>query len=200
MVSSGKVFSLTNVGALRWTQSLPSTSSSMGSAIGAEGIYLFWGTPANGARKLNFKGEVVLDAALSFPYGGKGVVSSSEIIYFPSVKLNKNLEVLARVPQSLGGYLSNIVIDANENLYIASNLENTHVLMALNNDLTKRASLIDSYVCIKKSRNNQRRLPDCVRSGYGQSLRSRIFNSRVKRGYDKMIYIEFVKESEVKSL
>ncbi|MCR8981582.1 hypothetical protein [Brevibacillus laterosporus] len=142
VASFGKVFSLTNAGAPRWMQSLPNTSGLIGSAIGAEGIYLFWSAPANGARKLNFKGEVVLDATLSFPYAGKGVVSSGEIIYFPSAKISKNLEVLARVPQSLGSYLSNLVIDENDNLYIASNLENTHVLMSLNNDLTKRASLL----------------------------------------------------------
>ncbi|AYB36818.1 hypothetical protein [Brevibacillus laterosporus] len=141
VASFGKVFSLTNAGAPRWMQSLPNTSGSIGSAIGAEGIYLFMEAPARSARKLNFKGEVVLDATLSFSYDGKGVVSSGEIIYFPSAKISKNLEVLARVPQSLGSYLSNIVIDANDNLYIASNLENRHVLMSLNNDLTKRASL-----------------------------------------------------------
>ncbi|MBG9772429.1 hypothetical protein [Brevibacillus laterosporus] len=150
VVSFGKVFSLTNAGAPRWMQSLPNTSGLVGSAIGTEGIYLFWSTQ-NGARKLNFKGEVVLDATLSFPYDGKGVVSSGEIIYFPSAKISKNLEILARVPQSLGGYLSNIVIDENDNLYIASNLENTHVLMALNNDLTKRASLLLTATSVSKS-------------------------------------------------
>ncbi|MCR8998399.1 hypothetical protein, partial [Brevibacillus laterosporus] len=97
-----KVFRFTNAGAPRGMQSLPNTSGLIGSAIGAEGIYLFWSAPANGARKLNFKGEVVLDATLSFPYAGKGVVSSGEIICFPSAKISKNLEVLARVPQSLG--------------------------------------------------------------------------------------------------
>ncbi|MCG7317998.1 hypothetical protein [Brevibacillus laterosporus] len=141
VASFGKVFSLTNAGAPRWMQSLPNTAGSIGSAIGTEGIYLFWSTPSNSARKLNFKGEVVLDATLSFTYAGKGVVSSGEIIYFPSAKISKNLEVLARVPQSLGSYLSNLVIDANDNLYIASSLENKHVLMSLNNDLSKRASL-----------------------------------------------------------
>ncbi|MBG9788505.1 hypothetical protein [Brevibacillus laterosporus] len=150
VVSIGKVFSLTNAGAPRWMQSLPNTSGLVGSAIGTEGIYLFWSTQ-NGARKLNFKGEVVLDATLSFPYDGKGVVSSGEIIYFPSAKISKNLEILARVPQSLGSYLSNLVIDANDNLYISSNLENTHVLMSLNNDLTKRASLLLTATSVSKS-------------------------------------------------
>lgn len=120
---SNKVFSLTNAGALRWTHSIASASSQLGSAIGAEGIYLFMESPKRSARKLNFQGEVVLDAVLPFFYDRKGVVSSGEIIYFPSGKISKNLEILAQVPQSLGGYLSNIVIDANENLYIASNLD-----------------------------------------------------------------------------
>ncbi|MDN9012936.1 hypothetical protein [Brevibacillus laterosporus] len=89
VVTFGKVFSLTNAGVPRWMQSLPNTSGSIGSAIGTEGIYLFWSASPNGARKLNFKGEVVLDATLSYSYGGKGVVSSGEIIYFPTQRLVK---------------------------------------------------------------------------------------------------------------
>ncbi|MED1784227.1 hypothetical protein P4V43_20610 [Brevibacillus fortis] len=136
----GTAVSMTSAGVKRWEY--PTGISSLyGSALGTDALYVV----TDKAYKIGLNGSLITSRA-SGDGRGKGVVTKDGSIYFSTsgsiIKYDKDLIAFT---QTYGmesfRYGSNLVKDANDNLYIADDDTKNLVLFALNNDMTKRAAL-----------------------------------------------------------
>lgn len=126
-------------GGKRWEYSTGS-SSLFGSALGTDALYVF----TDKAYKISLNGSLITSRSIG-DVRGKGVVTKDGSIYFSNggsiVKYDKDLLTFTQTYGMEGfRYGSNLVKDANDNLYIADDDTKNLVLIALNKDMSRRAT------------------------------------------------------------
>ncbi|MBY0088196.1 hypothetical protein [Brevibacillus brevis] len=137
--SNGKAVSMTSGGGKRREYSTGS-SSLFGSALGTDALYVF----TDKAYKISLNGSLITSRSIG-DARGKGVVTKDGSIYFSNggsiVKYDKDLLTFTQTYGMEGfRYGSNLVKDANDNLYIADDDTKNLVLIALNKDMSRRAT------------------------------------------------------------